>query len=164
MSKNKSIRELMIRKYGKVCMIEASGIRYIPMSVRKKIKGYKKSQETLTYHHLRERDRGGKATEENGAILKGYNHAWLHTLPEKEKQEVNKRLQEYKLSVATIVGGDVEAEKLEFDLTDSIELELLPQTEEIKKKRAKFNRAKEKEKFNRKVEEYYEERDDTKDY
>lgn len=159
MSGNKSIRKSMIRKYGRVCMIEAAGIRYIPMSVRKKIKGYKKSQETLTYHHIKERIKGGEATEENGAILKGYNHAWLHSLPEEEKQEVNRRLQEYKLSVATISGSDIEAERLEFDLTDSFEIELLPQTEEVKKKRSKFNRAKEKKWFNKEVDDYYEEQE-----
>ena len=157
MSSNKSIRNKMIKKYGKRCMVEAAGIRYIPISKRRKIKGYRKSQETLTYHHIKERQFGGETTEENGAIIKGYNHAWLHSLSEEEKEEVNKRLQEYKLSVALIGDEGIQAEVLDFDLSDeSFEINLLPQTKEIKKKRSKFNRAKEKQEFLRRIRDYEE--------
>ena len=37
MSFNKAIRQLIERKYGKICMMEEAGIRYIPVEERRKI-------------------------------------------------------------------------------------------------------------------------------
>ena len=62
MSKNKGIKNLMIHKFGKKCMMEEAGIREIPQEERKKIKGYKKIDEKLTYHHIIPKSKGGKAT------------------------------------------------------------------------------------------------------
>ena len=70
MSSNKSIKEKMIQKYGKICMMEEAGIRKIPVEERRMIKGYRKTDEQITYHHLKPRCKGGQATEENGALLK----------------------------------------------------------------------------------------------
>lgn len=81
MSSNKGIRKAMINKYGKICFMEAAGIRQIPKEERKKIKGYKKTDEKLTYHHIVPKSEHGQATEENGAILKKYNHEWLEQQP-----------------------------------------------------------------------------------
>lgn len=53
MSSNKHIKEIMMRRYGKICMMEEAGIRYIPIEERRKLKGYQSNQEVITYHHLR---------------------------------------------------------------------------------------------------------------
>ena len=154
-SNNKYIRELMIRKYGKKCMIEAAGIRFIPVSERKKIKGYRKTQEQLTYHHIKERAKGGQTTEENGAVVKEYNHAWLHRLSEEDKAKVNDRIQQYKLSIATLSISDniqVSGQVLEFDFSETLEIPLELNTEEQERKR-KFNRAKQKRETQRLIDE-----------
>lgn len=95
----KEIKTKMAHKYKNVCMLEASGIRYIPRYKRMKIKGYKKAQEKITYHHLVKREDGGEVSEENGALLKEYNHKWIHSLPPEKLEQVNEKLREYKLSV-----------------------------------------------------------------
>ena len=41
------------------------------------------------YQQKKERNKGGKKTIENGALIKEYNHVWLHSLPEEEKEKVN---------------------------------------------------------------------------
>lgn len=155
MSSNKSIREIMERKYGRQCMIEAAGIRYIPKSERRKIKGYSKNQERLTYHHIKEKAKGGKATEDNGAILKEYNHEWLHRLPQPEKDKVNQALQEYKLNVATIsLSPKLQVEskeiRLNLDLSDCITIPVYDDKDQDRKKR--FNRAKEKAELRKMIE------------
>lgn len=147
MSSNKSIRQKMEKKYGKKCMIEEAGIRKIPVEERRKIKGYKRTQEQITYHHIIERCKGGPRTEENGALLKEYNHTWLHSLSKNKRNEVNEALQKYKLNFVTmqVVKDKVELKEpteLSFDLTKNcIELPLY----DIKEKKKTFNRAKVKE-------------------
>lgn len=102
MSSNKTVRRNLEKLFGKRCMLEASGIRYVPRHERIRIKGYKKIQEEVTYHHLIKKEYGGKATIENGALLKRYNHDWLHTLPIEQQEQVNNRLREFKLSLLEI--------------------------------------------------------------
>lgn len=148
MSNNGARRELE-RLFGKICFIEKLGIRYIPPKERKKIKGYSKYDDMLTYHHIQERHLGGKATVENGAIVRGYNHKWLHSLPEHEKQLINQAMQEYKASVlrAKQNGVDIRPEDIltPEDLQEVIEMTTLATLNtEVKRKRQKFNRAKQK--------------------
>lgn len=164
MSNNKGIRNRMIQKYGKRCMIEAAGIRCIPIEKRRKIKGYKKQQDQLQYHHIKERKDGGPSTEENGAVIKGYNHAWLHQLPESKKQEVNEALQRYKMNIALLLNGTVdyvEQIELSFEPDDEIIIPVYETTEEDRKK---FNRAKQKRQTRREIEEYYMDPDEYDDY
>lgn len=120
MSDNKGIRKKMEKIFGKKCMIEEAGIRYIPVEERRKIKGYKRFQERITYHHIKEKQHGGKKTIENGALIKGYNHTWLHSLPEEEKKEVNKKLQEYKMNVLVMTGQleVLEQTSIEFEFNE----------------------------------------------
>lgn len=172
---NKGARRKLERVFGKKCMIEAAGIRYIPVEQRRKIKGYTTSQEKLTYHHIRERSKGGKATFENGALLKGYNHVWIHQLPSKEREEVNKRLQAYKLNMIRMMGnGDItdsQSVTLDFNLDekDCIVIPVYETTDKdlkkLKSKRRKeeFSRAKEKRKFQNKIDRYYQGREDDDD-
>lgn len=105
MSKNKSVRQELEKIYGPGCMVERAGIRYIPIEERKQIKGYKKSQEKITYHHIKEKSKGGPKTVQNGALVKGYNHTWIHQLDEVEREGINKKLQEFKLSIVQLRNG-----------------------------------------------------------
>lgn len=104
MSKNKGIRERLEKIYGPGCMVERAGIRYIPVEKRRKIKGYKKTDEKITYHHIKEKSKGGQKTIQNGALVRGYNHQWIHSLPEAEKEKVNEQLQQFKLNILSLRG------------------------------------------------------------
>ena len=151
-SKNKGIRNKLIKIYGNKCMIEAAGIRYIPEKERKKIKGYKKFQEKITYHHIKERKDGGKRTLENGALIKGYNHEWLHSLPEEEKEKVNQQIQQYKMNVVAMKGDgeilDSQSITLDFDMTDCITIPVYNNKKKDKKlDRRKYIKEKEERKF-----------------
>lgn len=93
---NKNIRDRMIEKFGEICMMEQSGIRCIPVEERRTIKGYRVENELITYHHIKPKSKGGKETEENGLLLKWYNHRWLHSQPASVIRKINARLKKYK--------------------------------------------------------------------
>lgn len=173
MSSNKGARQALIQKFGKICMIEEAGIRKIPLSQRRKLKGYKKSDDQITYHHLRAKRNGGKATEENGALVKGYNHQWLEGLPEEEREAINNRLREFKLNFSGIAITDngIETVKsgsipLEFDFKDNDTI-IIPvfdnQKSDKKKKQKPKTRAQIKKETQERIAEdleiYYEEED-----
>lgn len=165
MSSNKTARQQLEKVFGKICMIEAAGIRYIPKEKRRKIKGYTRYDDILTYHHIHEKAKGGKATMENGAIVRGYNHRWLHTLPEDKKEEVNNKLIQFKVDMIQAIGDDLRKTPVaEIDLPFGEDLdeecEIIPVYDTDKKVRQKFNRAKEKRDFKKKVDTYYRELDD----
>lgn len=146
MSSNKGARQALIQKFGKICMIEEAGIRKIPLSERRKIKGYKKSDDQITYHHLRAKRNGGRATEENGALVKGYNHQWLERLPEEEREVVNSKLREFKLNfsgiaitdngIETVESGSVPLE-FNFENNDSIIIPVFDCQKSDKKRKQK---------------------------
>lgn len=156
MSSNKSARQELERLFGKICFIETLGIRYIPKNQRKRIKGYTKYDDVLTYHHIEERQNGGKATLENGALVRGYNHKWLHSLPEAEKQLVNEAMQKYKASVFRAInrGVDIRPEDIISieDLTEVVQMTTLAVNNTTRKK-LKFNRAKKKRETQRLIDE-----------
>ena len=52
MSSNKRIKEIMMKRYGKICMMEEAGIRCIPVEERRDLRGYRRTDETITYHHI----------------------------------------------------------------------------------------------------------------
>lgn len=118
MSSNRSIRKKMIEKYGSICMMEEAGIRFVPVEERKRIKGYKRIDETITYHHLRPKCKGGEATEENGALLKGYNHQWLEHQPKEVREQINNELRSYKMKfTGMIISGDMKiCRQMSFDI------------------------------------------------
>lgn len=100
MSKNnKSIKDRMIRKYGRKCFIEELGLRS-PEEIAADLKKYKKNKRAelmaLTFHHIKERRVGGEASEENGAILRNINHIWFNRLSKEEQRRINNLFQEYK--------------------------------------------------------------------
>ena len=99
---NKSVREALEDEYGHKCMYH-EGIRTLrPPRVGNQVYKGKKLQDQLTLHHLipvnRYRNRGihGETTEENGAVICRYCHDYIEQLPDKEREEVNDELREYK--------------------------------------------------------------------
>lgn len=99
MSNNANVKKRMIVKYGRKCFIEELGIRSkeeVQKELRLYGKGQRRIMDILTYHHIIERFNGGKATEENGAILRNINHQWFNRLNKKEQREINEMFQEYK--------------------------------------------------------------------
>ena len=141
MSKNKEIKRTLIMKYGKKCFIEELGIRSKEeIELDKKRYTSKKQRaimDELTYHHIVEKCKNGKATEENGAILRNINHIWFNRQPKERQAELNKLFQEYKksfkLNVAELTTeGIKQVQEIELpEITeDCIEIELEPTTEE----------------------------------
>lgn len=98
-SSNKSIKDAMVRKYGAKCFIEELGLRS-KEEIERDMKGLNKKQRNLmnvlTFHHIKERCVGGRATEENGAILRNVNHIWFNSLSKEEQERLNSLFQEYK--------------------------------------------------------------------
>jgi len=74
MSSNKKAREELERLYGKECFIEKLHLRKDTEPRKYTSKGQMKRMKQLTYHHILEKSKGGKATVENGAILNLDNH------------------------------------------------------------------------------------------
>ena len=71
---NKKAKEKLIKLYGNECFIEKLHLRKDNEPRKYKSKGQMKRMKQLTYHHILERRRGGKATVENGALLSAENH------------------------------------------------------------------------------------------
>lgn len=98
-SSNKSIKDAMVRKYGAKCFIEELGLRS-KEDIERDLKGLNKKQKALmnvlTFHHIKERCTGGRAIEENGAILRNVNHIWFNSLDKDEQARINNLFQEYK--------------------------------------------------------------------
>lgn len=161
--KNKEGRKLLEEKYGEGCFMERAGIRKITpaqeQKMKRTIKGFKKLDRTISYHHIKERKDGGKVTIENGANLAAYNHAWLHQQSPEVKAEINRKLQEFKMSIdiAEISCEDKVASKnsqhIEFDLTEYTSIKAYDNTEkDEERRRRKFERAKKKRETMRMVE------------
>ena len=105
----------------------------------------------MTFHHLKHRSDGGKATASNGAIVSEIAHRYIHSLPRDQEEIVNNMLRKYKLDVR---GGLIEVTddgiqmsdgfdaQLEFDLANCITIPVYANDEKTKQKREKYNRAK----------------------
>ena len=149
MSSNKSAKEALIRIYGPECFIDKLGLR---KDKERKYTGksqYKRMKQ-LTYHHIEEKSKGGKATIENGALLSEENHIWFNKQSEEAQRQMNEAFQEYKRRVD-------EMQECKIELVDELDLGIKVKYTEISfsepKREKKFNRAKEKEEFRRRVEE-----------
>lgn len=118
MSSNKGAKELLIKLYGPVDFIDALHLRKDTGNVKYKGKGQYKRMKQLTYHHIKMRSQGGKATVENGALLNAENHAWFHQQPKAEQEHMNQLFQEYKQRI------DNGYEPCEIQLAPANEIEL----------------------------------------
>lgn len=96
---NKTVKDKMLKKYGKKCFIEELGLRTkeeIEQDLKKYNSKTRKVMMTLTFHHIKERQDGGEATEENGAILRNINHQWFNNLSKSEQRRINNLFIKYK--------------------------------------------------------------------
>lgn len=68
MSSNKRAKERLIELYGEECFIDKLQLRR-DGERRYTGKGQMKKMKQLTYHHIREKSKGGKATVENRSFI-----------------------------------------------------------------------------------------------
>ena len=147
MSSNKKAKEALIELYGAECFIErlhlrdTSGLKYTGSRQYKRMK-------MLTYHHIKMKSKGGKATVRNGALLSAENHEWFHQQSNLEQERMNEMFQELKQKIDN-------ADECEIVITDDV-----PQIAEVhimtfSPKELEYNRAKEKAKTKKLVDNYY---------
>lgn len=146
MSSNKRAKEKLIELYGNECFIDKLHLRKDKVR-RYTSKGQMKRMRQLTYHHIIERRKGGKATVENGALLSAENHSWFHKQSEQKQKAMNQIFQEYKKSQECSVVF-VEDLKLPF----KIEF-----TELSVDEKGKYNRAKKKKEDQEIIDDYWRE-------
>lgn len=148
MSNNKKAKEELIRRYGAECFIEKLKLRKDTEPKRYKGKGQMKRMRQLTYHHIRMKKDGGRATVENGALLSAENHAWFHKQSPRDQAIMNEMFQEYKRQYQECQIVFVDKLELPFEVK-TMEFHI----DERELKRTKYNRAKEKREFQRRVDE-----------
>lgn len=153
MSSNKKIKDRLIELYGPECFIDKLHLRKDKKPRKYTSKSQYKRMKELTYHHIKERRNGGKTTVENGALLSAENHEWFNKQSDKAQRQMNELFQEYKrlVDIGIIVNGQTLVEKsIEIDMSNFIEIPVIETTEEIRKK---YNRAEEKRKWKKEIEE-----------
>ena len=96
MSSNRNVKRRLVQLFGKECFIDK-------LQLREETKNYtgknqKKKMKQLTYHHIIEKQNGGQATVENGAVLSEENHIWFNKQSKVKQNEINNKFQEYKIS------------------------------------------------------------------
>lgn len=142
---NKRAKEKLIELYGAECFIEKLHLRKDTEPRRYTSKGQKKRMKQLTYHHIREKQHGGKSTVENGALLSAENHAWFNKQSEETQRKMNELFQKYKQSIECKVEFTDELDT-HFSIASAI---IVP----AKLEKEHYNRAKEKRTWKKKVEE-----------
>ena len=159
MSSNKKAKEELIRYYGAECFIEKLKLRKDAKPKRYRGRGQAKRMKQLTYHHIKMKKDGGKATRENGALLSAENHSWFHQQSPQAQGYMNALFQEYKR----------QSDECQVVFVDELDLgfEIKPTTFAIDErgqildmKKEKYNREKEKRKHKKQVDEELAERDD----
>lgn len=148
MSSNKKAKEKLIRIYGAECFIEKLHLRKDTTPRRYTSKGQKKRMKQLTYHHIRMKKDGGEATVENGALLSAENHSWFHKQSSKDQTQMNAMFQEYKKQYQECEVVFVDDLDLGFEIK-AMEFHI----DEREQKKDKYNRAKEKREFRKRVDE-----------
>ena len=147
-SNNKRAKEELIRRYGAECFIEKLKLRKDIEPRKYKGKGQMKKMKQLTYHHIRMKKDGGRATVENGALLSAENHAWFHKQNSQDQAIMNAMFQEYKKQYQECQVVFVDKLNLGFEIK-AMEFSI----GEKEQKKEKYNRAKEKREFQRRVDE-----------
>lgn len=150
MNSNKKAKEKLIRIYGAECFIEKLKLRKDTKPTRYKSKSQMKKMKQLTFHHIKMRKDGGRATVENGALLSAENHAWFHQQSSKDQAQMNTMFQEYKKQYQECEVIFVD----DLDLDLGFEIKAMEfHIDERKQKKDKYNRAKEKREFQKRVDE-----------
>ena len=140
MSTNKKIRKKLEQLYGKRCFIERLHLR---KDTERKYTGkaQMKRMKQLTYHHILEKSKGGKATIENGALLSNENHIWFHQQGKQAQGYMNAMFQEYKRQI------DKCSEECKIVFVEEMEIpyEIIPTEISLEEKMQNgYNRAKKK--------------------
>ena len=148
MSSNKRAKERLIKLYGAECFIEKLKLRTDVEPKRYKGKSQMKKMKQLTYHHIKMRKDGGKATIENGALLSVENHAWFHQQNLQDQERMNSMFQEYKKHYQECQVVFVDELEFPFEIRTT-EFHI----DERKQKKEKYNRAKEKRELQRRIDE-----------
>lgn len=139
MSKNKSVRKELERLYGKECFIDKLHLRKDKQQYKGKAQ-YKRMKQ-LTYHHIKMKKDGGRATIENGALLSAENHAWFHKQSPEKQSEMNRAFQEYKMAFAELTTeGIKQAQRIEIDMSNCMTIPLENNRETTKQRRAREKR------------------------
>lgn len=161
MSSNRAVKQRLIDRYGAECFIErlklrdTSGLKYTGKNQYKKMK-------MLTYHHIKEKSKGGKATIENGALLSAENHQWFHQQDRADREYMNNLFQDLKRNIdnnyeeCKIENVPEKDITLPFDLNImAVDIDTTGKIKPQKKAKKKYNRAKQKRKTNRIIKRYY---------
>ena len=149
MSNNKRAKEKLIELYGAECFIEKLKLRKYTEPKKYKGKGQMKRMKQLTYHHIKMKKDGGRATVENGALLSAENHTWFHKQSPQVQTQMNEIFQEYKRQ---------QSQECQVVFVDELKLGFEIKTMEFsirerEQKKEKYNRAKEKKEFQKRVDE-----------
>ena len=142
---NKEAKQRLIELYGAECFIEKLHLRKDKEPRKYTSKGQYEKMKQLTYHHIREKQHGGKATVENGALLSEENHIWFNEQSKESQKKMNELFQKYKASVECKVEF-VEELDTRFTVTSAI---IVP----VELEKEHYNRAKEKSAWKKQVEE-----------
>lgn len=142
---NKRAKEKLIELYGAECFIEKLHLRVDKEPRRYTSKGQYKRMKQLTYHHIREKQHGGKATVANGALLSAENHEWFNKQSKESQKQMNELFQKYKQSVECKVEF-VDELDIRFSIASAI---IVP--DELEKEH--YNRAREKRKWQKEIKE-----------
>lgn len=142
---NKRAKERLIQLYGAECFIEKLHLRKDTEPRKYTSKGQRKRMKQLTYHHIKERRHGGKATVENGALLSEENHIWFNEQSKEAQKKMNELFQQYKASVECSIEF-VDELDTRFSIASAI---IVPA--ELEKEH--YNRAREKRAWQKQVEE-----------
>lgn len=142
---NKKAKEKLIALYGAECFIEKLHLRVDTEPRKYTSKGQYKRMKQLTYHHIKEKRNGGKATVENGALLSEENHMWFNKQSKQEQKQMNELFQQYKQSIECKVEF-VDNLDTRFSIASAI---IVP--EDLEK--AHYNRAREKRAWQKEVKE-----------
>ena len=142
---NKRAKERLIQLYGAECFIEKLHLRKDTEPRQYTSKGQYKRMKQLTYHHIKEKQKGGQSTVENGALLSAENHAWFNKQTKEAQRKMNEMFKQYKDSVEC---------KIKF--VDNVETDFevvatMITAAELEKEH--YNRAKEKRNWKKEVEE-----------
>lgn len=148
MSSNKRAKEELIKRYGAECFIKKLRLRTDNEPKRYKGKSQMKKMKQLTYHHIKMKKDGGRATVENGALLSAENHAWFHQQTPQDQATMNDLFQEYKRQYDECQVVFVDDLHLDFEVK-VMEFHI----DEREQRKEKYNRAKEKREFQKRVDE-----------
>lgn len=154
MSSNKKAKQKLIELYGEECFIDKLKLRLEPKKQYTGV-GQMKRMKQLTYHHIKMKKDGGHATVENGALLSAENHAWFHQQSPQAQGYMNAIFQEYKR----------QSDECKIVFTDHLNLgfEIRPTSfminekgQILDQKKEKYNRAKEKQEFQKRIDDEWE--------